>query len=336
MSIKFQVLGKPGFDNAVIAWINSGNELTRVLLDCGENVIRKLKQGDVQEIGIILFSHLHIDHIAGFDYLFRRIFMNDDPIKVFGPEETSKIIHHRLNGFRWNLINDLNGKWEVYDIFEDQLHKSTFSPRESFKKKKAKLIEFNGTILQNENFKIETAVLNHKIPTIGYSIIENSSIKIDKEKLEQMNLPQGAWLENLKDENFDDEKINIENEIYDVKDLRKELLVEKPGEKITYLTDFIFDETSHERAVKLAQNSDVLICESQYAVEDSEFAQKNYHMVSVQTAQIAKDANVKKLILFHVSERYREKKTYFTILNEAREVFPETYFPEHWGEEKFI
>ncbi len=74
---------------------------------------------------------------------------------------------------------------------------------------------------------------------------------------------------------------------------------------------------------------DTVICESQYRHDDLPLAVQNYHMTVTQAATLARESQVGKLVLFHVSERYREPE-YRAMLNEARAIFPNTFFPEHW------
>jgi len=330
MSIEFKILGKPGRDNSVFLWINSGKNYYRILLDCGENLLHKIEQSDLKNIDAILFSHLHIDHIAGFDYLFRRIFDRENSNQVFGPEDTIEIIHHRLNGFKWNLISELKGEWFIKEISEDEIAGVKIFANEGFKNiHKINEEKFDGIIFNNKDFKIKAAILNHKIPVLGFAISENKTFKVDKEKLEELNLPSGDWIQTLKNLNYNG-KIKINEGEFDADELRAKLIFEKKTDKITYLTDFIFDETSKARSIKLAENSDVVICESQYLNEDRNLAETNFHLTSVQSAQIAKEANAKKLILFHISERYNYKDEIEKLLIEAREIFPETFFPDDW------
>ena len=50
---------------------------------------------------------------------------------------------------------------------------------------------------------------------------------------------------------------------------------------------------------------------------------KKKHMTCTQAAQIAKDAEVKKMALIHYSPRYTDNELK-VLLDHAREVFPET------------
>ncbi len=333
MSIKFQILGKPGKDNAVFAWINSGESYYRILIDCGENIFYKLSQNDIKNTDLLLLSHFHIDHIAGFDYLFRRIYDRESkPIIIYGPPNTSKFIQNRLRGYIWNLIENVPGEWIVNDIYDDLIKSRKFYTCEGFSRRHNMSIrKYKDMIYENNDFIIESVLLNHSIPSAAYKITEKERANIDKEKLEELNLPKGSWLEKLKDDKVrDNEKIKIAENTYKVGELRNTLLTKSAGESLVYMTDFIFDEVSKHKAISLANNSDVLICESQYCSDDNDLASKNFHLTSLQAAEIAKLASVKELVLFHISERYRKEIDYPKILNDAQEIFPNTFFPDEW------
>ena len=173
--------------------------------------------------------------------------------------------------------------------------------------------------------------MNHIIPSIGYSITEKSYYNIDKEQLQRLNIKPGPWLEDIRDVSIDEEQpVLIDNEEYKIKYLREKLLYKKPGEKVSYLTDFLYDDETKYDIIDLVNGSDVLVCESQYSEKDSELAKQNFHLITKQAAEIARSANVKKLILFHISERYITGGDYMFLLDEARMIFPETYFPDGW------
>lgn len=333
MSIQYQILGLPGRDNAMFLRVNSGSNYYRLLFDCGEGLLRHVRQPDIKAIDHLFFSHTHIDHIAGFDYFFRRNYDREGkPIYVWGPEKTSVIIHHRLLGFIWNLVGGAPGKWYVTDINESSMTSYSFKTSEGFEQRHLEYrTAFEGIVLETPGFLVKAAILNHIIPSIAYLVEEKESLNISKEELMASGLPQGPWLEKLKDFSLDEnEIISLEGKDYALKDLRKQLLLRTPGEKIAYLTDFVFDEVSRQRAVQLIRGCDTVVCESQYSFHDEDLARKNYHMTTHQAALLAKEANAKKLVLFHISERYSLEEDYPMLVEEARQIFPETYFPEEW------
>lgn len=330
MGIEYQILGRPGKDNALYVRLNSGSKMYRLLFDCGEKTLEDLKQHDVKGINYIFFSHLHIDHIGGFDYFFRRNYDRNKPIFIWGPDDTAEILHHRLLGYKWNLIGDEGGNWFITDIKNNSQIQfyikfpDAFSNRNLVGKK-----TLNENLFETKNFVIKSIRLNHMIPSTGYLLIENPSHNIIPEKLEKLNLPQGNWLEKLKDFSFEDsENIEINGKEFSLGKLRKELLKTIEGESIAYLTDFILNNESKEKLIQFLKGCHTLVCESQYLNKDLQLASTNYHLTAVQAATIAKESGVKKLILFHISERYQ--RNFNEVLIEAREIFKDTYFPENW------
>jgi ribonuclease Z len=339
MSIEYQILGKPGRDNAAYIWLNAGSRMYRFLFDCGESIFAGLKQADIKSVDYLLFSHLHMDHIAGFDYYFRRNFDREQTNYIWGPENTSSILHNRLQGFAWNLVWQTPGKFLITDILNNSVSSSSFITSEAYKDKHNPAypfeFDFSGseiTLMDNQHFILKAVILNHMIPSIAYNIREKDSLNISKEELEKTGLAAGSWLQYVRDLSVNDNTdIDVNGTLLNLGRLREKLLVQRKGESISYLTDFIYDDTAKHNAVKLIEGSDVVICESQYHNDDLELASRNYHLTSRQAAQLAADANIKKLLLFHISERYYTAKNYNRLLEDARTVFPETYYPDTWN-----
>jgi ribonuclease Z len=68
------------------------------------------------------------------------------------------------------------------------------------------------------------------------------------------------------------------------------------------------------------RDADGLVIESTYLNSEADMARDFSHLTAQQAAQLAAKAGVKKLILTHLSRRYREKD----VLAEAQEIFPNT------------
>lgn len=333
MSLDFQILGKPGRDNGLFLKINGGSSYYRLLFDCGENILQDLKQSEIKAIDYLFLSHLHIDHIAGFDYYFRRNFdAENKSFFIWGPERTAEIIHHRFLGFNWNLIAEQGSSWYVNEINEKNIHSFLFKSSEGFSGKyDLNRKSYSKIIFENNDFIIEAEILNHRIPSVGYRVSEKDSININKNALHDLNFSAGKWIEKLKDFSIkNSEKIIINKEEFSVGDLREKLIIKTNGESIAYLTDFKFNEDSGKTVINFIKNCDTVICESQYSVKDENLAKRNYHLTTKQAAFLGKEAGVKKLILFHISDRYKTDE-YNMLLSEARDVFEETYLPEGWN-----
>ena len=72
--------------------------------------------------------------------------------------------------------------------------------------------------------------------------------------------------------------------------------------------------------VPACKDADALVIESTYLDEEAEMARMFSHLTARQAAELAIKANVKKLIITHISRRYREKD----VLKEAQAIFPNT------------
>ena len=94
--------------------------------------------------------------------------------------------------------------------------------------------------------------------------------------------------------------------------------IEHEGRKITFILDTAFNEG----AIELARGSDILVCESSFSNEESQLASERMHLTAEQAATIAKKANVRQLILTHISQRYEHNPR--IILEEAKKVFKNT------------
>ena len=104
MSITFRVLGQVGRDNSLLVQVDSGHAIESLLFDCGEECLSELSIAEIQSIDHLFFSHLHMDHVGGFDSFFRCNFDRaTKPNQIWGPPETARVLQHRFQGFLWNL-----------------------------------------------------------------------------------------------------------------------------------------------------------------------------------------------------------------------------------------
>jgi ribonuclease Z len=73
-----------------------------------------------------------------------------------------------------------------------------------------------------------------------------------------------------------------------------------------------------------------IVCECQYRHADRELAQRNHHMTTTGVAALAQRAGAGRLVLFHLSNRYRFEE-WTEMLGEVRAIFQNATFPEHWN-----
>jgi ribonuclease Z len=331
MSIELSILGSAGNDNAALLRIDTGQAIHRLLFDCGQDVLNSLEYNEILNIDHLFFSHLHMDHIAGFDAFFRGLYARNNKInQIWGPDQTARILQHRFCGTLWNLHEGMNSTWLVHDVFEEQIRTYRYELSDAFenaylepKKMRSKVI------LEHPDYTVEGIIFDHRTPSLAYIIRESDRLNLDTERMKAMGLQAGAWVRDLKNLALQKETLSINNKIYPLEALREELLTVSRGDSVAYCTDFILNQNAAQKLIPALQGVRLLLCESQYLHTDLEMAEKNFHMTNKQVAELAALAGVQELRLFHVSDRYSVLERQ-VLLKEAQEIFANTHFPSHW------
>jgi ribonuclease Z len=331
MSITFDILGMPGRDNALLVRIDSGQSIERLLFDCGDGCLNSVPFSEIQAIDDLFFSHLHMDHVGGFDYFFRCVFNRDSkPNRIWGPPDTGRILHHRFQGFLWNLYAEMSGTWRVTDIFADATSATRFELSEAFAtahdEERAAEQRY---LVDRLSYVVEAHTMDHRTPTIAYVVREKPRSNVNVNRLSEMGLRPGPWMKQVKDQSDKTESISINGVSYSLSALRESLIVETPGDSVAYLTDFLLDEDAITRLAVVLNGCKTIVCEGQYRHSDLELAQRNFHMTTALSGELARRAEVGNLVLFHLSDRY-EQNEWIEMLLEAREQFPATAYPPHW------
>jgi ribonuclease Z len=80
------------------------------------------------------------------------------------------------------------------------------------------------------------------------------------------------------------------------------------------------DTGKTDNLIEICKDADAVVIESTYMDEEADMAKQFSHLTARMGAELAIKAGVKKLILTHISRRYRGKD----VLAEAQSVFPNT------------
>ncbi len=296
-----------------------------ILFDIGN--IHRLDRHLIKKINKIFITHTHMDHFIGFDYLLRNKLGKAQTVEIFGISPVVDNVYCKLQGYTWNLI-----EFEPQIIFNvKQWNEGLFEYYSlDLKKKFAKdfLKEEKTTsdiIYENQFYRVRYAILDHKIWIMGYSFEYKDRLLFKKEKIKELPLEGkefGELKEWLSDERNKNKTFKIKGKEYSYEFLKNEYTYIQRGIKISYITDVLYSEENKRKIINLVKNSDVLYCEAPFLAEDEEQASKVYHLTTRQTAEIAKEANVKKLVVFHFSRRYGKNTN--KILEEIRQFFPNT------------
>ncbi|MFA5750494.1 MAG: MBL fold metallo-hydrolase, partial [Candidatus Shapirobacteria bacterium] len=151
--------------------------------------------------------------------------------------------------------------------------------------------------------------LKHNIPLcLGYLFKEKSKIKFYEEKAKKVGL-KGQQFTEIQNKG----KLKIDNKVIKLSDIS----YTKEGKKIVFVADTLPIDT----AIKYSKDADLLIHEATYLSSLEKEAKENFHSTAKQAAEIAKKANVKKLLLFHISQRHKNPQE---LEKEAKKVFKNT------------
>lgn len=290
MTLAFQVLGTPGRDNALFVSIDSGQNVSRLLFDCGENCLSALPISEIQAIDHVLFSHFHMDHISGFDTFFRLTYdRTTRDNMIWGPPGAGQIMHHRFQGFLWNIYQQLESQWHVNDIHPDHIKGTRYLGNQAFRE--VHPIDpkpYTGHLIETPHYTVDAYTMRHQGPSMAYIIREASRLNVDTAKLASMGLTPGSWLKQIKDQSLaDSTRVDIKGASHTLGELREQLLVQTPGQSLAYLTDFLMDTEAQEQLIPALKDCTFMICETQYRAADEDLAQRNFHMTSQQVADVA-------------------------------------------------
>ena len=256
-----------------------------ILFDCGEGMQRQLKIANISmnKITKIIISHWHGDHVLGLPGLMQTMSGTDyhGTLKIYGPKGTKKSIEELHKVF----ITDKMIDFEVHEIKDNQ------------------------KIIDTENFEIHSYILDHGIECYGFKIIEKDKRKINTHYLSKLGIPEGPIVGKLQlgeDVEYKGKKIHA-----------KEATTIIPGRTLGIINDTAYCSN----CIKIAKDCDVLISEAAYDSSLIEKATEYKHMTAKQAAELASQNNVKKLILTHYSQRYKNTDL---ILEDAKQIFEET------------
>jgi ribonuclease Z len=334
MPLSFQVLGQPGRDNALYVKVDSGQAQTRLLFDCGDGCPHQLGPSELREIDHLCFSHLHMDHVAGFDLYFRSNFdRTAKPNRIWVPFGGGEVIHHRFRGFTWNLVDERQrGEWLVSEVGTGWVRSARYLAREGFRTAHAEpeRTRRDCALFDGSGFTVEAVLLDHGTPSVGYIVREHARVHVDTARLAARGLLPGPWIRRLRGlPALPGEMVTVNGVAYPLGLLQAELLTTALGESIAYLTDFRMAPPTCDALVEVLSGVGTVVCESQYRAADLALAEAAKHSTSLEVARMAAKAKIGRLILFHISDRY-DANARRELVAEAQAVFANTSLPDGW------
>lgn len=263
------------------------------MIDCGEGTQIRLRQMGLKtnRLGHIFISHLHGDHVFGLMGL----------ITTFGMLNRTADLHIHAHPDLEGLLTP-----QLRYFADGAPFRVIFNPFNSAQ---------NEIIYEDRAVQVSSIPLKHRVPSSGFLIEEKLGERhIKREMIDFYNVPTYKILKIKQGEDFitDDGEV-ISNEIFTT--------APTPPIRYAYCSDTAFSE----KIIPIIEGVDLLYHEATFAEEESVRARQTMHSTARQAAEIAKRANVKKLVIGHYSARYNNKNL---LLNEAKEIFENTFLSE--------
>ena len=281
-----------------------------------------LSARDTLKVNTIFVSHAHIDHFIGFESILRLHLKRERPLRLFGPEGFLKCVEGKLRGYAWNLVGDYPLVIEASEVNDKEIIKAVFRAENSFSKENSGSVAYkDGVLIKDSFFKVSTAVLDHQIPCLAFCLEEDYHINIDKAKLNDLGLPVGPWLGELKDairRSMTDSVFRINDKEFSFDELKDIAGITK-GQKLSYVVDVLGSEDNIRKIAELVKGSDVLYIEACFLHKDRERAKERFHLTAKEAGTIAREAGAGKLVVFHFSPKYTDNPE--EIIKEAEEEF---------------
>jgi ribonuclease Z len=306
-----------------VVFVGFDGQRDALLLDCG--YIFPLKLRDIQRLTSIFVSHTHFDHFMGFDQFLRVSMEQSRQVEIYGPAGFIAQVAHKLGGYSWNLCENIELDFAAREIVEGSMKEAILTGRQAYELGEIRELPISeGIIKDHELYQVKVAILDHRIPSLAYSVQEKDMVRVRKEELKKLGVEPGPWIRDLKEgaptPSGSDLELEVEGKTFKRAFLETHLLEEKKGRKISYIVDTIFNKKTAKAALGLIKGSDELYCEMAYLSGEKDKALQNYHLTARQAATLARDGGVKKLFPVHFSKRY--DKRYQELIEEAREIFP--------------
>ncbi len=262
-----------------------------MLFDCGEGTQFRLIQAGLKRsrIDAIFITHLHGDHYFGLMGMLSTLALlkREAPLTLVGPAGIEALME-TLPGAR---ADELTFPIDYVALWDDLRH---------------------AVVFETDAYTVEARPVDHRVFTVGYRFQEKTRPgRLDVEHARALGVTDYRHYRALKA----GQAVTLD----DGRLVRPEAVVgpPRPGQAFAYVTD----TRPCEAAVTLARDAALLYHEATFGDDLPERAVETGHSTARQAADVARRAQVKKLILGHFSARYKDVSG---LVEQARSVFQNT------------
>lgn len=312
-----------------------------MLFDCGEGTQRQMARVKLSPMKVdkIFITHLHGDHILGVPGIVQSMAFRGrlKPLHIFGPKGIFQFVEnikklgyfsmsfqiyaHEINGGskhpeeiqkRSDATNENNEKDNLNESSSSKGSNESFNGLKEFQEESREFQEVK--VLEDESYTVTCCKMNHTIPNIAYCVKEKRNPKFLKEKAMACGVKPGPDFGKLQR----GIPVKVGSRTVEPEEV---LGAKRAGRKIVYSGD----TRPCNQMIKFAENASVLIHESTFDSQNESKAYETGHSTAAKAAEIADRANVKKLVLTHISTRYKETTS---LEGEAFDIFENSVLAE--------
>ena len=259
------------------------------MIDCGEGAQLQLRRSKLKftRLNHIFISHLHGDHCFGLMGLISTFGLlgRTAQLHIYAHADLEKLLQPQLDFFC---------KGMTYEVVFHNI-----DPTQA------------AVIYEDRSVTVTTIPLRHRIPSCGFLFQEKKTPNhIIRDMIDFYRIP-----------------VSQMNKIKNGEDYITEEGVVVPNNRLTtpsaaprsyaYCSDTLYLKS----IIPQIKGADLLFHEATFMSTDDARAKETYHSTALQAAQIAKEAEVKQLVIGHFSARYEDENL---LLKESQAVFPQT------------
>ena len=253
------------------------------MFDCGEGTQYRLLQEKIRiwnRPAYIFISHLHYDHWGGLFGLIASMSLEgrEHSLHIYGPPGIRTLFLGLAP-----LVKKKNFPLEVWDCYP-------------------------GLLFETPEYAVFAQEGTHSIKTFAFALIEHFRPgKFYPDRAKTLGIPQGPLWSQLQA----GETVQL-----NTRTITPDQVVgpPRPGRKLVYATD----TRPNDQIQDLASNADLLIHDATFSRMEQVRAEETGHSTAYEAATLAKNANVRQLVLTHISARFRTDQV---LLDEAQSVF---------------
>jgi len=291
MSLTVRFLGtsasRPTVERNVtaLAIVREGETL---LFDCGEGTQRQMMRYGISfSLRDIFFTHMHADHILGVIGLCRTMALQgrQEPMHLWGPAGSDQLLNRAIA---------IGSEKQHFPIEVTEL-----TPGDEIKRNGYRILAY-------------PAAHGDRV-ALGFALIEEIRLgRFNPDRAREIGIPEGPLWGKL----HRGETVTLP----DGREVASDSIVgsARPGRRIVYTGD----SRPCQATVDAAESAELLIHEATFADEEAPRAIETGHSTAREAAEVAAAANVRQLVLTHLSARYSMNAS--ELIQEARTVFENT------------